>query len=126
VRIAAHDAIIDRYDRVLSELDARIARAKGDRLDVSDYPYRDKDGRPRTIDLAGLRDDLQRQEGMDAGRADRKAARDCRSDAPENAAGMAAALAAAGMSGTIAARATNGIWPGDLFGPHPDQPLAAR
>ena len=76
-RIAAHNTVMNKYNKLLSELDARIARAKTDGVDPANSPYRDQDERPRSVDMIALRADLQTQEARDAGRADKQAARDC-------------------------------------------------
>jgi hypothetical protein len=79
-RVSAHNTVMDKYQPLLSALDDRIARANADGSDPAKLPYVDKDEQIRSVDAIALRKDLQKEEEMDAGRADRYAATTCRDD----------------------------------------------
>ena len=123
--MAAHATIMDAYDRLLSEIDERIAEAKVAGVDLLQYPYRDRNGRLRSVDIAGLRADIQRQEEKDAGRAIHKykIASDCSSETPENAARMATNMAVLGMSAVVSNRMTNIELPEQPFDSASGRPL---
>ena len=122
-QMAAHDTIMDAYDRLLSEIDDRIAGAKIAGVDLVNYPYLDRNGRLRSVDIAGLRADIQRQQEKDAGRAVRKVASDCSSETLENAARMATNIAVLGMSAVVSNRMTNIELPEQPFDSDSGRPL---
>ena len=126
VKIAAHETIMDAYDRVLAALDARIERAKLNHVDLANYPYRDRDGRLRTVDISGLREDLQSQEEKDAGRAVRRVASSCDSRSADDAAVAAKAISDLGISSVLASRMKNSSWPSDPFGSGPETPVLSE
>ena len=108
-RIAAHNAVLSRYDALLSELDQRIAAATAAGGDPGRAAYRDKDDRPRSLDLLALKTDLQAQEAHDAGSTDKAVAASC-GDAAETVADatkIADAMAAHGIAAVLPKHLTN-------------------
>jgi hypothetical protein len=80
LRIAAHNAVLDKYNELFSALDDVISQMQANHLDPTKLPYRDKDNKVQLADMVALRADLEKQEEHDAGRADREVARDCDTD----------------------------------------------
>ena len=116
-RIAAHNAVLNKYGGLFSQLDDVIAQMQATRIDPTRLPYRDKDNNLQSANLVTLRAELEKQEETDAGHADREAARACQDEAeqPEAIANRAEAQAALGISTVLSQQMSNIDWSQNPF-----------
>ena len=116
-RIAAHNAVLNKYSGLFSQLDDVITQMQATGIDPTRLPYRDKDNKLQSANLVALRAELEKQEETDAGHADREATRACQDDAeqPEAIANHAEAIAALGISIVLSQQMSNIDWSQNPF-----------
>ena len=102
-RITAHNAVMDKYNEIFSELDRKAVRAKAAGVDPEKLPYADRENRIHYLNVMALKDDLERQEETDSGHADRKAASSCDGDgvSAQDMARIAEAIAMRGIAAVL-------------------------
>jgi hypothetical protein len=116
-RIAAHNAVLNKYGGLFSQLDEVIAQMQATRVDPTRLPYRDKDNKLQSANLVTLRAGLEKQEETDAGHADREAARACSDEEAQSEAiaNRAEAIAVLGISTVLSQQMGNINWSQNPF-----------
>lgn len=116
-RIAAHNAVLDKYSSLFSQLNGVIAQMQSTRIDPTRLPYPDKDSKLQSANLLTLKAALEKQEKTDAGHADRHAAQACQDEAeqPEAIANHSEAIAALGITTVLSQQMGNIDWSQNPF-----------
>jgi hypothetical protein len=102
-RIASRNAVLNKYDQLVSELDRRISEAKANGKDPADSHIVAATGETRSVNIVSLTAELQNQKPTDLVRADRQVSKDCANDsnAVDNAKRTAESVTALGINAIL-------------------------